>query len=118
VEKNGAWVVRVSVPETRAAGTKSVPDPTGKTTGVIVAVEEAGWFDYDLTVDGRQVRAVGADGKAIDPKDLPKRLAKPARVVLFRGAGEPDPHYLGVLRDDVIVLVAPADKFKAPAPKK
>jgi hypothetical protein len=105
LEKEGAWVVRVSVPETRS-------------DGLVVPVEETRWFDCDLVVDGSKVRALGTDGKAIDVKELPKRLAKPTRVVLFRGAGEPDLSHLAVFPEFVVVLVAPADSFKAPAEKK
>ena len=111
VDKAGTWMVHVSIPETHTSGMKNVPDPTGKTTGVIVPVEESKWFEYDLIVDGRQVRACKPDGKPIEPKDLRGRLTRPVRAVLFRGNANPDPHYLGVLRDDVIVLIAPPDRF-------
>src|SRR5690348_4609130 len=33
-------------------------------------VVESGWSDIDVPVDGKEVRALGADGKAIHPKDL------------------------------------------------
>lgn len=117
-EKDGAVVIRFAIPEEQPAGAEAVADPTGKTAGVIVPRRKMGWAETDVTVDGRAVRAMTADGNAIDPKDLPRRLAKASRVVVFRGQAEPDPFYLGVYREDTVVFVGPADKFKAPAPKK
>lgn len=84
-------------------------------------VVESGWDEITLPVDGKEVRALGPDGKAIDPKDLPKRLAKRTQVVVFvlnefSGTTEPDPFYLRVLREDVVVFAAPAEKLFPPPP--
>lgn len=111
VAKSGTWFVRVSIPEKHTTGTTNIADPSGRTTGVIVPIEETKWHDYDLAVDGQQVRAIRPDGKAIEPKDLRGRLGRSVRVVLFRGHANPDPYYMSVLRDDVIVLIVPPDRF-------
>ncbi|MFL5242303.1 MAG: hypothetical protein ACJ8FY_09365 [Gemmataceae bacterium] len=66
----------------------------------------------------RIVRALTVHGKSIDPKDLVKRLGKASQVVLFHGQAEPDPYYLKVFREDVVVFVGPADKLKAPIQRK
>ncbi len=64
--------------------------------------------------DAQAVWALTAAGKAIEPTALPKRLAKASRVVLFKGNADPDPYYSGLFRDDVVLFVAPADKFQIP----
>jgi hypothetical protein len=75
----------------------------------------------DVRVDGREVRVLSADGKAIDPATLPKRLAKPTPVVVFRFSPKeeprPDPFYLRMLREDVVVFAGPFEKFHPP-PRK
>ena len=81
---------------------------------VIGARSKMGWFDLDLVADGKTVRALTSDGKAIEPAALPKRLAKASRVVLFKGSVDPDPYYFGLFREDVVLFVAPADKFQIP----
>jgi hypothetical protein len=68
---------------------------------VIGARSKVGWFDVHLVADGKAVRALTADGKEINPKGLPKRLAKAFRAVLFKDAADPDPYYLGLFREDV-----------------
>ena len=110
-EANGKVVVRFSIPVEVPDGAYPV-GPKGEL--VIGANSKMGWFDIHLVADGKKVRALTADGKAIEPKDLPKRLAKACRVVLFKGQAEPDPYYLGLFREGVVLIVAPADKFQIP----
>ncbi|HEY1375408.1 MAG TPA: hypothetical protein VGF55_01360 [Gemmataceae bacterium] len=112
-EKDGAVVVHLSTPVEVPDGADPVAGPDR--APVIGARSKMGWFDRDVVADGRTVRAFTADGKAIDPKDLPKRLAKASRVVLFQGQTDPDPYYLGLYREDVVLLVAaPAHTFSVP----
>lgn len=66
-----------------------------------------------VKLEGEEVAVLGADGKAIAPKDVQRRLGKPATVVIFM-YGQPDPFVLGVLRQDAVVFVAPPEKFFAP----
>jgi hypothetical protein len=111
-ETDGKVAVRFSLPVEVPDGADPVGGPERRP--VIGARSKMGWFDVHLAADGKAVRALTADGKAIDPKDLPKRLAKASRVVLFQGKADPDPFYLGLFRGDVFLFVAPADKFQIP----
>ena len=111
-EKGGKVVVRFSLPVEVPDGADPVGGPDR--APVIGARSKMGWFDVELVADGKAVRALTADGKAIEPTALPKRLAKASRVVLFKGTADPDPYYLGLFREDVILFVAPADKFQIP----
>ncbi len=113
-EKDGKIVVRFWLAHERPAGADYVPGPEGKSIRVIGARTKMGWADVDVVADGRTIRALTADGKAIDPKDLPKRLAKASRVVLFYGQADPQPYYLGLFRESVVLFVAPANKFAFP----
>jgi hypothetical protein len=111
-EKDGKVVVRFSLPVEVPDGADLVGGPDR--APIIGARSKMGWFDVDLVVDDKTVRALTTDGKAIDPKTLPKRLAKASRVVLFQGKANPDPFYLGLFREDAVLFVAPADKFQIP----
>ena len=118
MEKDGAVVVRFT---SRGAHNKvlEVEQDGKKVTQIVV---ELAWVDSaDVKVDGKDFAVLGADGKAIDPKDLLKRLAKPTQVAVFRIGPKvepkPDPFYLRMLREDVVVFVAPYAKF-LPAPRK
>jgi hypothetical protein len=111
-ETDGKVVVRFSLPVEVPDGADPVGGPERRP--VIGARTKMGWFDVHLTADGKAVRALTSDGKAIDPKVLPKRLAKVSRVVLFQGKADPDPFYQGLFREDTVLFVAPADKFQRP----
>jgi hypothetical protein len=95
-EKDGTVIVRFSLPVEVPDGADPVGGP--ERVPVIGARSKMGWFDVHLVADGKAVRALTADGKEINPKDLPKRLAKASRAVLFKGAADPDPYYLGLFR--------------------
>lgn len=120
VEKDGIVVVRFTRVEFR---TKTVEvEKDGKKFARNIA--ESAWADagIDVPVDGKEVRAFGADGKVIDPKDLPKRLARLTQVVVFvfgpNTEPKPDPFYLRALREDIVVFAAPAAKLFPAPPKK
>ena len=66
---------------------------------------------------GDQVRAYRPDGKAAEPNDVLKALAKPSGVACFIGfiglkPADPDPFYLGLLREGSVVLA-----FEVPIPR-
>ena len=63
-----------------------------------------------LTVDGKEVKVSRKDGKSIDPKELPKLLAKRTRVLLVTDK-ELDPYYLEVFNDQVLIITVPASKW-------
>lgn len=80
------------------------------------------WSEVDLKVDGKTIKAYGVDGNEIDVKQLPERLKKNTRVavVLHGPAGQvkPDPYYLAVLKEDMLVFTIPMATFYAPAQPK
>jgi hypothetical protein len=74
------------------------------------------WIAPKTLVLGEQVRAYRPTGKAFEPNDVLKALAKPTVVACFIGTigpkpAEPDPIYLGLLREGSVVLA-----FEVPAP--
>lgn len=69
---------------------------------------------------GKQVRAFRSDGKIADSSAVLKALAKPVGVFcLVRCAAdaptEPDQFYLGMLREDRVILVADSNDIDPPA---
>ena len=90
-----------------------------------MAVREYVWSDIEVKVDGKVIAAFDVKGKPIDPKNLLARLAKAARVaVVLNPPGlnrKLDPYYLGALKDDIVVLKGPEEKFRlspGPVPPK
>ena len=73
-----------------------------------------------VKLDGKLVRAFGADGKPLESGDVAKRLAKLAPVVVFY-TDPPDAYYLQILKQGTVVFVVPQDKFgplPSPTPPK
>ena len=60
-EKDGTVTVRFSVPEEQPAGAEAVPDPTGKTTGVIVPGRKLGWMVSNRLVNLPKPLLLGRD---------------------------------------------------------
>ena len=75
-----------------------------------------GWADLSIPVDGAEVRAISADGKAISPLELPERLAQRSfvGVVLFdqRSASLDLSSYLREFPEDGIVFCVPSGQWK------
>jgi uncharacterized protein (TIGR03067 family) len=61
-------------------------------------------------VDGKAVRAVGADRKPLDITELNKRLSTRAAVLVVHGQ-PPDPFFLKVLNERSVVFVVPKKLF-------
>jgi uncharacterized protein (TIGR03067 family) len=61
-------------------------------------------------VDGKAVRAVGADRKPLDITELNKRLSIRAAVVVVHGQ-PPDPFFLKVLNECSVIFVVPKKMF-------
>jgi hypothetical protein len=61
-------------------------------------------------VDGKAVRAVGADRKPLDITELTKRLPTWTAVVVVHGQ-PPDPFFLKVLNERSVVFVVPKKLF-------
>jgi hypothetical protein len=83
-----------------------------KVPATVAVIRYSRWQLAELEADGERVRAFDATGKAIAPGQLPRLLAKPTPVVLFKGE-DPDPYYLRVLRPGTVVIKAPPDKLTA-----
>jgi hypothetical protein len=122
-EKDGGVIVKFS-------GTKAISlikraitvEKDGKKMELEVTAYEFSFYEIDVRVDGKEVKAFGVDGKAINPKELPKRLGKATQVaVVFHHPDlDPklDPFYLRLMREDVVVFTGPRTKFMPPSPKK
>ncbi len=65
----------------------------------------------------KDVKAFSAEGKAIDLKDLAKRLAYPTPVVVSADGRPVDPAYLRLFRKDALVLVLSAAPRMPSLPK-
>jgi hypothetical protein len=121
--KGSDVMVRVSI-AMPVAGTKwvEVVRDGKKEKEPVTVIEKYVWSDVDVKVDGKETAAFDVSGKAIEPKDLPKRLAKPTRVAVvytFPGfEAKLDPFYLGALKSDIVVLKGPDAKFRPVPPKK
>ena len=118
VEKDGLIVVRYSQPVQATKTVQVEKDGKKVTQNVAYTV----WNDIEFKVDGKSVAVLGADGKAIDPKNLLKRLAKPTPIAIFafnpKDELTPDPFYLRVLREDIVVFAASYMEFRPPPPPK
>ena len=117
VDKDGVIVVRYSE---AFVATKDVQvEKDGKKFTKTVSYTE--WGEVEFKADGKSVAVLGANSKALDPKDLLKRLAKPTPIAVFSfNQGDelkPDPLYLRVLREDVVVFAAWHGEFQM-RPKK
>jgi len=123
--KDGDVILKVSNPQPTFK-TKTVEvEKDGKKEKVTMAVREYVWSDIQVKVDGKVIAAFDVKGKPIDPKNLLTRLAKAARVaVVLNPPGlnrKLDPYYLGALKDDIVVLKGPEEKFRlspGPVPPK
>jgi len=94
------------VPETRA----KVIERDGKRETVTYTVMRAVMTTSTFTADGERVAVFRKSGAKVAAAELPKLLAKQTAIVLFRHRGSelpaaPDPYYVQVLRDDVVILV-------------
>ena len=85
------------------------------------AAEAMRWRDLKVAELGEAVHAFGVDGKRMDAKAVLKGLAKPKGVAVFvryqQPLLDPDPFYLGMLREGTVVLVVAAGAIFDPVPK-
>lgn len=120
-EKDRGVLVTFSMPQFRSIQRAVTVEKDGKKVELTVTAYECDFRDVEVMADGKEVKAFGVDGKAIEPKELAKRLGKPTQVavVFHHPEIEPklDPYYLRVLREDVVVFTGPGTRF-FPAPQK
>jgi hypothetical protein len=112
VERDGKVTIRFSLQVAAPDGADPVGGPQQRP--VIGARTKIVWHDFDVPADGKDVRAWSADGKPLSSAALSKKLPKASKAVLFYGHEDPDPFYFGLFRDDVVLFVAPDDKFFLP----
>jgi hypothetical protein len=116
VEKDGVTQLRILVPGLvpytvmrNVPATENSKDGR-KTRTVYKTVTETFYkpvmVESRLIADGKKVQVLRKNGKAINPKDLPKLLGKQT-AVLFFSDGEVDPYYLQVLHDQVLIITVP-----------
>ncbi len=66
-------------------------------------------------IKGEGAKVYTADGKEVDPKDVPDKLKKPTVVLLSADEKKVDPFYLKVVKPDTLVIVAPAPPATLPS---
>jgi hypothetical protein len=111
--KGGAVHLRFYLPVPSVAGVVREVERGGKKERVqVTTLQYSRWRLAELEADGKQVRAFDVTGKTIAPGQVPRLLAKPTPVALFKTVKgeEPDPYYLRVLRPGTVVVTAPREK--------
>lgn len=78
----------------------------GKNVQKKLLVTEVEWDRYEVTADGKSVRAATADGKTVAPKELLNRLAVPTPAAIFI-FDQADMAQLKVFRSDTVVVFIP-----------
>ena len=101
VEKDGKVLIEVF--ELRETMRMKMPK------GGDVFIERRNWSWLTTGTLGKDIRAYRPDGKRATPQEVLKALAKPRGVTYFLGHDrakpvQPDPFYLGLLREGSIAL--------------
>ena len=101
VEKDGKVIIEVF--ELRETMRMKMPQ------GGDVFIEKRNWLSLTTGTLGKEIRAYRPDGKPAAPKEVLNALAKPRGVAYFLGHDkrkpvQPDPFYLGLLREGSIGL--------------
>jgi hypothetical protein len=84
-----------------------------------VFIEKRHWMELTRGTLGNDVRAYRPDGKPASPQEVLNALARPRAVVYFIGRDkakpvQPDPFYLGLLREGSIALAFDRPSLAAP----
>ncbi len=87
----------------------------GKKVAKQVTITEVEFQQYEVTFDGKEVRAATAGGKPVAAGDLLTRLRTPTPVAVVTFA-KADPAHLTVFREDTIVFTIPALEKSACSP--
>ena len=101
VEKDGKVIIEVF--ELREVMRMKMPN------GGDVFIEKRHWLALTTGTLGKDIRAYRPDGKTATPREVLNALAQPRGVVYFIGHDkgkpvQPDPFYLGLLREGSIGL--------------
>ena len=123
--RDGDVILKISNPQPTLKSRTAEVEKDGKKEKVNVVVREYVWSEVEVKIDGKVIAAFDVKGTPIEPKDLLTRLAKATRVaVVLNPPGldrKLDPYYLGALKDDIVVLKGPEEKFRlspGPVPPK
>ena len=113
VEKDGKVIIEVF--ELREVMRMKIPDRGD------VFIEKRHWLALTTGTLGKDIRAYRPDGKPAAPKEVLKALAKPRGVAYFLGHDrakpvQPDPFYLGLLREGSIGLGFDRPELAPPMP--
>jgi hypothetical protein len=86
-----------------------------------VFIEKRHWSALTTGTLGKDIRAYRPDGKRALPREVLKALAKPRGVAYFLGYDkgkpvQPDPFYLGLLREGSIGLAFDRPELAPPMP--
>ena len=114
VEKDGKVIIEVF--ELREVMRMKMPK------GGDVFIEKRHWLALTTGTLGKDIRAYRPDGKLAAPREVLKALAKPRGVAYFLGYDkgkpvQPDPFYLGLLREGSIVLAFDRPELAPPMPQ-
>ena len=87
--------------------------------GADVFIERRHWLALTTGTLGKDIRAYRPDGKRATPQEVLKALAKPRGVTYFLGHDrakpvQPDPFYLGLLREGSIALAFDRPRLAPP----
>jgi hypothetical protein len=113
VEKSGNVIIEVF--ELREVMRMKMPK------GGDVFIEKRHWLALTTGTLGKDIRAYRPDGKLAAPREVLHALAKPRGVTYFLGYDkakpvQPDPFYLGLLREGSIGLAFDRPELAPPMP--
>jgi hypothetical protein len=114
VEKDGKVVIEVF--ELREVARMKLPDRGD------VFIEQRHWLALTTGTLGKDIRAYRPDGKPAAPREVLKALARPRAVAYFFGSAkgkpvQPDPFYLGLLREGSVGLALDCLDLSPPTPQ-
>lgn len=112
-EKDGKVIIEVF--ELREVVRMKMPN------GGDVFLQKRHWSVLTTGTLGKDIRACRTDGKPAAPQEVLKALAKPRGVAYFLGYNkakpvQPDPFYLGMLKEGSIVLAFDRPELAPPVP--
>jgi hypothetical protein len=110
IDKNGNLVTVVMRPEAVTVTRQVKENVNGKEVVRQIAVTEMRMTKAEVTRDLSKATVTTASGKKIDKKELAKRLAKPAAVLISADGKAVDKGFLALFKADTLVIVLPAPK--------
>ena len=113
-------LLRASATERNGKVVIQITRPRYKAPRKAVSAEAMKWQSLNKVILGESVHAFGVDGKRLKSKVVLRSLQQPAGVAVFVRFYEPlldpDPFYLEMLREGIVVFVVAADALADPVP--